>query len=85
MDEWMESLIKKKQKKKGNSLPLSSQPVPENMDDFEELNRFLRQPRLKREECPNPIPWWGVSGMVVSCLINLKCLVSINLCIQSCG
>ena len=58
---WMESLIKKKQDKKGKSLLLSSQPVPESMDDFEELNRYLRKPRLTRAECPNAIPWWGVS------------------------
>jgi hypothetical protein len=57
----MESLIKKKQKKKGKSLPLLSQRVSENPDDFEELNRYLKRPRLRREECPNPIPWWGVS------------------------
>jgi len=47
---WMESVIKKKQKKKGNT----SQTVPENMDMFEELNRYLRKPRLRRAECPNP-------------------------------
>ncbi|KIL67435.1 hypothetical protein M378DRAFT_74092 [Amanita muscaria Koide BX008] len=28
-------------------------------DPFEEFHQYLRQPRLKREDCPNPIPWWG--------------------------
>jgi hypothetical protein len=57
---WMEALIEKKKKKKGNSSLPSSQPVPETMDKFEELNRYLRKPRLTRAECPNPIPYWGV-------------------------
>jgi hypothetical protein len=51
----MESMIKKKQKKKA---------LAETMEDenpFEELERFLRHPRLRRQDCPNPIPWWGVS------------------------
>ena len=56
----MESVIKKKQKKKGNA---SSQAIPENTDMFEELNRYLRKPRLRREECPNPIAYWGVSNV----------------------
>jgi hypothetical protein len=41
---WMESMIKKKQKKKGN---MSSQPIAKNMDMFEELNRYLRKPRSR--------------------------------------
>lgn len=56
---WMESVIKKRQKKKGNT----PQAVPEDIDVFEELNRYLRKPRLRREECPNPIAYWGVSGI----------------------
>jgi len=59
----MESQIKKRLKKKGNSLPLSSRPLPENLDDYEELNWYLRKPRLRQEDCPNPIPWWGVSDI----------------------
>ena len=55
-------MIKKKQQRKGNTLPLSSQSVPENMDKFEEVNRYLSRPRLRREECPNPVAYWGVSG-----------------------
>ena len=81
----MESLIKKKWDKKGQSSLLSSQPVPENMDKFEELNQYLRKPRLTRAECPNPIPWWGVSdiGYGFMCLTILKHFTSINLRIQS--
>ena len=61
MDSWIESMIRKKQMKKGT--PLASQPASEsNGDPFEELNRYLKQPRLRQEDCPNPIPWWGVSN-----------------------
>ena len=56
----MESVIKKKQKKKGKT---PSQAAPENMDAFEELNRYLNRDRLRREECPNPIAYWGVSDV----------------------
>ena len=77
---WMESVIKKKQKKKGNP---SSQAVPESLDMFEELNRYLKKPRLKREECPNPIAYWGVSRVHCIVLMNLICLASINLRILS--
>ncbi|KIL67200.1 hypothetical protein M378DRAFT_73836 [Amanita muscaria Koide BX008] len=38
---------------------LSSDASTDNMDPFEEFHRYLRQPRLKRENFPNPIPWWG--------------------------
>ena len=55
---------KKKQKRKGNSLPSSLQPVPENLDEFDELNWCLRKPRLSRKDCPNPILWWGVSNKI---------------------
>ena len=55
-------MIKKKQMKKGT--PLASQPISEsNQDPFEEINRYLKQPRLRREDCPNPIPWWGVCNL----------------------
>ena len=53
-------MIKKKQRKKGNTL----QAVPGDMDVFEELNRYLRKPRLRREACPNPIAYWGVSDLL---------------------
>ena len=51
---WMESVIKKKQRK-------ASQVVHENM--FEELDRYLDKDRLKRAECPDPIAYWGVSDV----------------------
>jgi hypothetical protein len=47
-----------------NSLLLSLQPLPENLDDFEELNQYLRKPRLRWEDCLNSISWWGVSYMI---------------------
>jgi hypothetical protein len=65
-DTWMEDLIKKKRGKSGKSLLPSLQPEE---DEFEELYRFLRQPRLRREDCPNPIPWWGVS-IASFCVFN---------------
>lgn len=40
---------------------LGSQPDMEcETDQFEELYRYLKLPRLSREDCPNPIPYWGV-------------------------
>jgi hypothetical protein len=61
MDSWMESLIKKKQKKKGQTqMTLSAESSYGNMDPFEELEYYLKHPWLWQEDCPNPIPWWGV-------------------------
>ena len=54
----MENLIKKRQEKKEKLL---LPPSPAVEDEFEEIYRFLRKSRLRRENCPNPIPWWGVS------------------------
>jgi hypothetical protein len=54
----MESVIKKRQKKKGVTEAHDSR-AKEN--PFEEVERYLKSPRLRREDCPNPIPWWGVS------------------------
>ena len=52
-------MIKKKQMKKGTLQEL--EPGSESdRDPFEEVYRYLRRPRLRREDCPNPIPWWGV-------------------------
>ena len=79
-DAWMESVIKKRQQKKG--MPLSSQPVPSNMDRFEELNRYLSRPRLRREECPNPVAYWGVSGFGRIVFDKLMFFISINLRIR---
>lgn len=60
-DSWMESAIKKRQEKKGKS----SQPIATTTDPFLEINRYFAQPRLRREDCPNPIPWWGVHFSVL--------------------
>ncbi|KIL69004.1 hypothetical protein M378DRAFT_8428 [Amanita muscaria Koide BX008] len=56
-DAWMESLIKKKKQKKGKDR--DSELVTQDTNPFEELHCYLKQPRLRREECTNPIPWWG--------------------------
>ena len=57
--------------KKGK--PLNSQPVSKSDGDpFEELNQYFKQPRLRHEDCPNPIPWWGVSNFIYSIVIILK-------------
>jgi hypothetical protein len=72
----MESLIKKKQKKKGKVVNPELAPV--NMDPFSELNHYLSQPRLKREDCPNPIPWWGVSSPIfIAMHLSNYCLASV--------
>jgi hypothetical protein len=63
-------MIRKKQMKKGTQL--ASEPVLEsNKDPFEEIHRYLKQPRLRREECPNPIPWWGVCNFNYLTLIQI--------------
>ena len=69
-------MIQKKQMKKGK--PPGSEPDSQSKKDpFEELNRYLEQPRLQRKDCPNPIPWWGVSHfyyLTVIFLMNLNAL-----------
>jgi hypothetical protein len=75
----MESVINKKKKKKGNT----SQAVPKNVDMFGELDRYLNAERLRREDCPNPIAYWGVSGVYCIALINLTCSFSIDMRILS--
>jgi hypothetical protein len=55
----METMIKKKQRKKG--LEIDSDLASKTDNPFVEIDRYLSQPCLKREDCPNPIPWWGVS------------------------
>jgi hypothetical protein len=58
-DDWMEAAIRKRQKKKG-----LSQVQSDSEDPFEEINQYLRLLRVRREDCPNPIPWWGVSILI---------------------
>ena len=65
----MESAIKKRQEKKGKT----SQPAATPTDPFLEINRYFAQPRLRREDCPNPIPWWGVCFLF--CYIILVSIV----------
>lgn len=80
-DAWMEKLIKKKQQKKGRST-LTLESSNENLDPFEEFHRYLRQSRLRRDDCPNPIPWWGVSSflsVVALHCINFKFSISFNI------
>jgi hypothetical protein len=84
-DTWMESMIKKKQQKKGKSTMLDPHLVAGHIDPLEELQRYLLQPRLRREDCPNPIPWWGVSNCVFACFVGLMLSVSINWNTQSFG
>jgi hypothetical protein len=69
----MESVIRKRQKKKGVSEAHDSQV---NENPFEEIERYLKSPRLHREDCPNPIPWWGVSVFGCFYLTALKTLSS---------
>ena len=68
-DLWMESVIKKRQKKKG--LPAADTSESER-NSFEKIERYLKQPRLCREDCPNPIPWWGVSLFACLSLVSSK-------------
>ena len=75
-DSWMESRIKKRQKQKGISKTTKAQS---HENPFEELERFLRHPRLRQEDCPNPIPWWGVSILVCCSSITFISFNSFNL------
>jgi hypothetical protein len=64
-------MIKKKQKKKGT--PLALRLVSESeTDPYEELKRYLKQPWLRRDDCPNPIPWWGVCTFIYLTLVVLN-------------
>ena len=58
---------------------LASQPVSESKkDQFEELKRYLDQPWLKRKDCPNPIPWWGVGNFIYLTVIVPHALFQMN-------
>ena len=66
-------MIQKKQMKKG--MPLGPESDPKSKKDpFEELNRYIERPRLRRTDCPNPIPWWGV------CHLYYLTVISLNAC-----
>ena len=60
-DSWMEKLIRKKKKKDRTEVLYSENP-------FEEIERYFKLLRLWREDCPNPIPWWGVSCILFNFL-----------------
>ena len=67
----MESTIKKRQVKKGKT----SQPTATTTDPFLEINRYLSQLRLRREDCPNLIPWWGVGIPILSYYLHFNLLL----------
>jgi hypothetical protein len=64
----MESLIRKQQKKKRMANANNTQS---DTNPFEEVERYFKHPRLRRQDCPNPIPWWGVSTIA---LIFFDCI-----------
>jgi hypothetical protein len=69
----MEMIIKKKQESNRKSEAVISQFAAAHMENpFEELQRYLRQPRLKRADCPNPITWWGVSNCFILAYVSLN-------------
>ena len=68
----MELAIKKRQEKKGKTINI---PIPTTTDPFLEINHYFSQPQLRREDCPNPIPWWGVGLSVLSCYIGFNHLL----------
>ena len=67
----MESMIKKKRRKKGKTYTLDPDLTAGHVEPLEELQRYLCQPRLRREDCPNPIPWWGVSTFISYVMLAL--------------
>ena len=60
----MEKLIKKKEKKGKSTKTAAHESSDNNVDPFKEYNRYIKQTRLSREDCPNPISWWGVSNVL---------------------
>jgi hypothetical protein len=73
----MENLIKKMEKKrKGKATETVAQESSDNvLDPFEEYNRYIKQPTLRRDDCPNPISWWGVSyGLFIAVCVVLTLL-----------
>ena len=54
MDAWMENMIKKKEKK-GKVTEIVTESSDNGIDPFKEYNRYINQPRLIRDDCPNPI------------------------------
>ena len=50
----------KEKGKEGKSVTESSD---NGLDPFEEYNRYIKQPQLNWDDCPNPISWWGVQVM----------------------
>ena len=61
-DAWMENMIKKKEKK-GKATEIVTESSDNGLDPFEEYNRYIKQPRLNWDDCPNLISWWGVQVM----------------------
>lgn len=59
-DAWIESLINEEKKGKATE-NVAQEPSDYGLDSFEEYKRYIKQPRLSRDECPNPISLWGVS------------------------
>jgi len=68
----MELAIKKRQEKKGKTI---NKPIPTTTNSFLEINHYFSQPRLRQEDCFNPIPWWGVGLSVLSCYIGFNHLL----------
>ena len=58
----MENMIKKKEKK-GKATEIVTESSDNGLDPFKEYNRYIKQPRLNWDDCPNPISWWGVQVM----------------------
>ena len=69
MDAWMENMIKKKEKK-GKVTEIVTESSDNGVDPFEEYNRYIKQPQLIRDDCPNPISWWGVSNVLLFMLMH---------------
>ncbi|KAF5338265.1 hypothetical protein D9611_014619 [Ephemerocybe angulata] len=53
-DDWMDEIIESAQ------VPRSS-PMP-SINQYEELDRYFSDALLPKEECPDPIKWWGKYG-----------------------
>jgi hypothetical protein len=62
-DVWMDKIIHRKRK----SVPgpsVAQARLEDEANPYLELEKYLRDPLISKAQCPEPIPWWGVSILV---------------------
>lgn len=56
----MDKIIREKRHNTGLS---TIQPDGDEVDPYDELERYLGDGLVSKTQCPEPIPWWGVSTL----------------------